>query len=82
MSRSKLRLPEMYYIAPNGAKIKIKTFTGAKLTNIEVHEPRADVALTDELRNKGSISVTFKYGDFKYDEVSKCLGAKEKNRTI
>ena len=47
-------------------KIRIKTFTGAKLTNIEVHEPRADVALTDELRNKGSIDVTFKY-----DEVSK-----------
>ena len=71
MSRNKLRLPEMYYIAPNGAKIKIKTFTGAKLTNIEIHEPRLDVALTNELRNKGSISVTFKYGDFKCDEVSK-----------
>lgn len=71
MSRNKLRLPEMYYIAPNGVKIKIKTFTGAKLTNIEVHEPRMDVAKTNELRNKGSISVTFKYGDFKYDEVSK-----------
>lgn len=81
MSSNKLRLPEMYYIAPNGAKIKIKTFTGAKLTNIEVREPRMDVALTNELRNKGSISVTFKYGDFKYDEVSKCLGAKEKNHT-
>ena len=65
------RLPDVYFIAPNGAKIKIKTFTGAKLTNIEVHEPRADVALTDELRNKGSINVTFKYGDFKCDEVSK-----------
>ena len=77
MSGKKLRLPEMYYIAPNGAKIKIKTFTGAKLTNIEVHEPRADVALTDELRNKGSISVTFKYGDFKHDEVSKCQNLKK-----
>jgi hypothetical protein len=61
----------MYYIAPNGAKIKIKSITGAKLTNIEIHEPRADVALTNELRNKGSINVTFKYGDFKCDEVSK-----------
>jgi hypothetical protein len=71
MSRNRLRLPEMYYIAPNGAKIKIKTFTGAKLTNIEVHEPRMDVALTNELNAKGSISVTFKYGDFKCDEVSK-----------
>lgn len=71
MSGKKLRLPEIYCIAPNGAKIKIKTSTGTKLTNIEVHEPRADVALTNELRNKGSISVTFKYGDFKYDEVSK-----------
>lgn len=71
MSGKKLRLPEMYYIAPNGAKIKIKTFTGAKLTNIEVHEPRLDVASTDELRSKGSISVTFKYDEFKYDEVSK-----------
>lgn len=71
MSGKKLRLPEMYYIAPNGAKIKIKSFTGAKLTNIEVLEPRADVASTDELRNKGSINVTFKYDDFKCDEVSK-----------
>lgn len=77
MNKNKLRLPEMYYIAPNGAKIKIKTFTGAKLTNIEVHEPRADVALTDELRNKGSISVTFKYDDFKCDEVSKCQNLKK-----
>lgn len=71
MSGKKLRLPEMYYIAPNGAKIKIKSFTGAKLTNIEVLEPRADVASTDELRSKGSINVTFKYDDFKCDEVSK-----------
>jgi hypothetical protein len=71
MSRNKLRLPEMYYIAPDGAKIKIKKFTGAKLTNIEIHEPRADVALTNELRSKGSINVTFKYDDFKCDEVSK-----------
>lgn len=71
MSGKKLRLPEMYYIAPNGAKIKIKSFTGAKLTNIEVLEPRADVASTNELKNKGSISVTFKYDDFKCDEVSK-----------
>lgn len=71
MSKNKLRLPEMYYIAPNGAKIKIKSFTGAKLTNIEVLEPRADVASTDELRSKGSINVTFKYGDFKRDEVNK-----------
>ena len=82
MSGKKLRLPEMYYIAPNGAKIKIKTFTGAKLTNIEVHEPREDVALTDELRNKGSISVTFKYDEFKCDEVSKCSGTKEKNHVM
>lgn len=71
MSGKKLRLPEMYYIAPNGAKIKIKSFTGAKLTNIEIHEPRADVALTNELRNKGSINVTFKYDDFKCEEMSK-----------
>ena len=71
MSRNKLRLPEMYYIAPNGAKIKIKPFTGAKLTNIEVHEPRLNKALTDELNTKGSINVTFKYDDFKCDEVSK-----------
>jgi len=69
--KAKKRLPKVYYIAPNGAKIEIKSFMGAKLTNIEVHEPRADVAMTDELRNKGSVSVTFKYGDFKCDEVSK-----------
>jgi len=63
--------PKLCYIALNGVKIELKTFVGAKLTNIEVLEPRADVALTDELRNKGSINVTFKYDDFKCDEVSK-----------
>ena len=46
-------------------------FPDKKLVGITVHEPRLNVALTDELRNKGSISVTFKYGDFKCDEVSK-----------
>lgn len=46
-------------------------FPDKKLLGVTVHEPRADVALTDELRNKGSISVTFKYDDFKCDEVSK-----------
>ena len=58
--------PKIYFIAPNGAKIEIKSFTGAKLTSIEVIEPRIDAALTNELNAKGSVDVTFKY-----DEVSK-----------
>lgn len=41
-------------------------FPDKELVGVTVHEPRMDVALTDELRNKGSIDVTFKY-----DEVSK-----------
>lgn len=46
-------------------------FPDKKLVDITVHEPRADVALTDELKNKGSINVTFRYDEFKSDEVSK-----------
>jgi hypothetical protein len=41
-------------------------FPDKKLVDVTIREPRMNVALTDELRNKGSISVTFKY-----DEVSK-----------
>lgn len=46
-------------------------FPDKKLVSVTVHEPRLDVTLTDELRSKGSISVTFKYDEFKCDEVSK-----------
>ena len=46
-------------------------FPDKKLVGITVREPCINVALTDELKAKGSISVTFKYDDFKYDEVSK-----------
>lgn len=46
-------------------------FPDKKLVDVTIHEPRMDVALTDELRSKGSVEVTFKYGDFKRDEVSK-----------
>lgn len=51
-------------------------FPDKKLVGVTIHEPRLDVALTDELRSKGSVEVTFKY-----DEVNKCSGAKEKNHT-
>ena len=46
-------------------------FPDKKLVDVTIHEPRMDVALADELNAKGSINVTFKYGDFKCDEVSK-----------
>ena len=41
-------------------------FPDKKLVGVTIHEPRLNVALTDELRAKGSVEVTFKY-----DEVSK-----------
>jgi hypothetical protein len=41
-------------------------FLDKKLVDVKIHEPRMNVALTDELKNKGSVEVTFKY-----DEVSK-----------
>ena len=40
-------------------------FPNKELVSVTVKEPRADVALTDELRNKGSVEVTFNYGEFK-----------------
>lgn len=41
-------------------------FPDKKLVGVTIHESRMNVALTDELRSKGSIEVTFKY-----NEVSK-----------
>ena len=41
-------------------------FPDKKLVDVTIHEPRMNVALTDELRNKGSVEITFKY-----DEVCK-----------
>lgn len=89
MKKSK-RLPKIYYVAPNGIKIELKSFGPAsfyaqeqiktefakafqvpkdmlfpdkKLVGVTVREPRLNVALTDELRSKGSVEVTFKYGE-------------------
>jgi hypothetical protein len=53
-------------------------FPNKKLMDVTIHEPRMNVALTDELRNKGSIEVTFKHDDFKCDEVSKCQNLKKR----
>ena len=36
-------------------------FPDKKLVDVTIHEPRLNVALTDELRNKGSVEITFKY---------------------
>lgn len=41
-------------------------FPDKKLLDVTIHEPRLNVALTDELRAKGSVEITFKY-----NEVSK-----------
>jgi hypothetical protein len=41
-------------------------FPNKKLVGITIHEPRMNVALTDELKAKGSVEITFKY-----NEVSK-----------
>ena len=41
-------------------------FPDKKLVGVTIHEPRMNVALTDELRSKGSIEITLKC-----DEVSK-----------
>lgn len=41
-------------------------FPDKKLVGVTIHEPRLNVALTDELNAKGSVEITFKY-----DEVSK-----------
>jgi hypothetical protein len=38
-------------------------FPDKKLVGVTIHEPRMNVALTDELRSKGSIEVTFKYNE-------------------
>lgn len=38
-------------------------FPDKKLVDVTIHEPRMNVALTDELRNKGSVEITFKYGE-------------------
>ena len=38
-------------------------FPDKKLVGVTVHEPRLNVALTDELKAKGSVEVTFNYGE-------------------
>lgn len=39
-------------------------FPDKKLVDVTIKEPRINVALTDELRNKGSVEVTSKYDEF------------------
>lgn len=41
-------------------------FPDKRLVGVTIHEPRLNVALTDELKAKGSVEITFKY-----NEVSK-----------
>lgn len=36
-------------------------FPDKKLVDVTIHEPRMNVALTDELKAKGSVEITFKY---------------------
>jgi alpha-D-ribose 1-methylphosphonate 5-triphosphate synthase subunit PhnL len=38
-------------------------FPDKKLVGVTVHEPRMNVALTDELKAKGSVEITFKYSE-------------------
>lgn len=38
-------------------------FPDKKLTGVIIHEPRLNVALTDELKAKGSVEITFKYDE-------------------
>lgn len=62
-------MKQIYVIAPNGIKIDARCAFSLLylngLVNVTVKEPRINVALTDELRNKGSVEVTFKYDEFK-----------------
>ena len=64
------KLPRTYFIMPNGIKIDTRCafslfYLNKELVSVTVKEPRADMALTDELRSKGSIEVTFNYDEFK-----------------
>jgi hypothetical protein len=38
-------------------------FPDKKLVDVTIHEPRMNVALTDELKAKGSVEITFKYSE-------------------
>ena len=63
-------MKQLDLIAPNGIKIDARCalsllFPNKELVSVTVKEPRADVALTDELKSKGSFTVTFNYGEFK-----------------
>lgn len=61
-----------YFIADNGIKIELngsrsvqsytkELFPDKKLVGITVREPRLNVALTDELRSKGSVEIKFDF---------------------
>ena len=63
-------MKQIYVVAPNGIKIDARCafsllYLKEGLVNVTVKEPRLNVELTDELRNKGSVEVTFKYDEFK-----------------
>ena len=73
MSRKKLRLPEMYYIAPNGIKIELNTLNAASFyvreqirtefaVAFQVPKdmlfPTEVLALTDKNKLEGSIEVS------------------------
>jgi alpha-D-ribose 1-methylphosphonate 5-triphosphate synthase subunit PhnL len=38
-------------------------FPDKKLVDVTIHEPRMNIALTDELKAKGSVEITFKYNE-------------------
>ena len=61
------KLPRTYFIAPNGIKIDIRgfSFSFKGKVDVTIKEPRVNEALTDELRSKGSVEVTFNYDEFK-----------------
>ena len=78
MSRKKSkRLPKIYFIAPNGIKIELKGFGPASFyakEQIRTEFAKAFQVPKDMLfpdKKLVGVSVTFKYDDFKCDEVSK-----------
>lgn len=60
-------MKQLYIIAPNGIKIDARCAFSllSNKVNVTVKEPRLNVALTEELKSKGSVKVTFNYGEFK-----------------
>lgn len=84
--KAKKRLPKIYFIANNGIKIEMNALNAASIYAQEQVKtefakafqvpkdmlfPTEVLALTDKNKLEGSIEVTYKYDDFKCDEVSK-----------